>query len=137
MLQQQAFVAMQRAADRLMRDMAVLLKPRGISPTQYNVLRILRGSRPKPLSCSEVAERMITHAPDMTRLLDRLAGTGLISRARESEDRRVVRTAITEKGLELLASLDAPVRRVHQKQFASFSEDKLTLLVDLLSGLAE
>jgi len=135
MRNQQAFVAAQRAADRLMRDLAALLKSHGVSPAQYNVLRIIRGARPGVLSCSEVAARMINHAPDMTRLFDRLDGMGLIERSRLTDDRRVVRVTVTGQGLKLLAGLDSPVRALHEKQFGPLGEDKTNRLIELLTEL--
>lgn len=134
-LEQRAFVELQRAADRLMQQVAELLKPHGISATQYNVLRILRGAQPEPLSCGEIAERMFTHAPDITRLLDRMEAPGLIARCRESEDRRVVRASITEKGLDLLVLLDPLVRQMHRRQFAALGRNRLAALVAALDDL--
>ena len=136
-LEQEAFVQLQRAASRLMEDVARLLKPAGLRPTQYNVLRILRGARPDPLSCGEISARMITREPDLTRLLDRLESAGLVSRCRGDEDRRVVRVAITAQGLALLESLDAPMLALHRRQFAALGERKMALLTRISSGLAE
>lgn len=136
-LEQEAFVQFQRAASRLMEDVARLLKPAGLRPTQYNVLRILRGARPEPLSCGEISGRMITREPDLTRLLDRLETAGLVSRCRGGEDRRVVRVAITPAGLALLKSLDAPMLALHRRQFSSLGERKTALLTRITSGLAE
>ncbi len=136
-LEQEAFVQFQRAASRLMEDVARLLKPAGLRPTQYNVLRILRGARPEPLSCGEISGRMITREPDLTRLLDRLETAGLVSRCRGDDDRRVVRVAITPAGLALLKSLDAPMLALHRRQFSSLGERKTTLLTRITSGLAE
>ena len=104
-----------RTADLLSRAPAQLLKSEDLSPTQYNVLRILRGA-PSGLPCGEIATRMITRDPDVTRLLDRLAKGGLIARRRESKDRRVVLTKITPAGLELLARLDEPMLEIHRRQ---------------------
>lgn len=75
-----------------------MLKALGLTATQYNVLRILRGAGAAGLSCGDVAGRMITRDPDLTRLLDRLEGRGLVTRARDGEDRRVVVTRITGEG---------------------------------------
>jgi DNA-binding MarR family transcriptional regulator len=115
-----------------MRDGEALLKPLGISPTQYNVLRILRGAGEAGLACREIADRMITRDPDMTRLLDRLEKRQLIGRARDTQDRRVVKTRITPEGLALLSELDEPVRRMHQKQLAHMDERQLKTLNTLL-----
>ena len=88
-----------RTAERLQERAAEILKPHGLSPTQYNALRILRGAGPPGLACREIGERMIHHDPDITRLLDRLQRRGLVARSRSREDRRVMKTRITEAGL--------------------------------------
>src|SRR5438477_2882801 len=115
-LEQEVFVAAQRTADRLMRDLEDALKDAHLSPTQYNVLRILRGAGVAGLACHEIAERMLTRDPDMTRLLDRLEDRGLLTRSRERSDRRVIRTRISPDGLRLLKDLDEPVRGMHRRQ---------------------
>ena len=99
--------------------------------TQYNVLRILRGA-PEGCTCGEIAKRMITREPDITRLLDRLEKRGLISRCRQTDDRRVVLTRITPEGLELLAGLDEPVQTAHRSQLGHLGRERLRTLVDLL-----
>src|SRR5215213_3270860 len=112
-----------RTADVLQRDMAEVMKPWNLSPTQYNVLRILRGAG-EPLACGEVADRMISRDPDMTRLLDRLEKRGLIGRCRGTEDRRVVKTRITPAGLKLLAELDDVVIKAHKAQLGHLGATK-------------
>ena len=107
-----AFLELQRAAGHLAHALAAVLKPHGLSPTQYNVLRILRGS-PAGLTCSQIAARMITADPDVTRLADRLAATGLASRAGDPSDRRVILIRPTEAGLALLATLDPVIEDFH------------------------
>src|SRR5574341_1874048 len=104
-MEDEAFLNLQRTADALLQGVAAALKPVGLSPTQYNVLRILRGSGSGGLACREIAERMITRDPDVTRLLDRLEERRLVVRTREREDRRVITTRITEEGLRLLEDL--------------------------------
>lgn len=99
--------------------------------TQYNVLRILRGS-PEALPCGEIGSRMITRDPDITRLLDRLENRGLISRRREPEDRRTVLTRITREGMEVLARLDEPVQAAHRRQLAHLGRERLKSLCELL-----
>src|SRR5437588_5336908 len=111
-----AFLDLQRTCDLLTRGPARILKNEDLSPTQYNVLRILRGA-PDGLPCGEIANRMITRDPDITRLLDRLEKRGLISRCRESKDRRMVTARITTEGSKLLTRLDEPDREAHRKQF--------------------
>src|SRR6476660_4124988 len=110
--EEDAFLDLLRTCDLLTRGLAHLLKAEDISATQYNVLRILRGS-PAGLPCGEIASRMITRDPDVTRLLDRLERRGLVSRCRDNEDRRMVLTRITEAGQKLLAQLDGPLLDAH------------------------
>src|ERR1700694_5664766 len=107
-----AFLDLLRTADMLSRGLVQILKTEDISATQYNVLRILRGAL-EGLPCGEIASRMITRDPDVTRLLDRLEKRGLISRCRETRDRRSVMARITPQGLKLLARLDEPVQSTH------------------------
>jgi DNA-binding MarR family transcriptional regulator len=129
---QEVFLNLLRTTDVLARQFDVIFKRVGLSETQYNVLRILRGAGPEGLACGEIAQRMITRDPDMTRLLDRLESRGLIARSRESTDRRVVRSRIAPPGLDLLTQLDEPIRQLHQQQLAHMSRDDLTRLVQLL-----
>src|SRR5919108_1101542 len=89
-LEEEAFLNLQRTADALLHGLEAALKPAGLSPSQYNVLRILRGAEAEGLACREVGERMVTRDPDITRLLDRLEARGLVMRARDREDRRVI-----------------------------------------------
>ncbi len=135
--EQEAFVALQRAAARLMDGVAELLKPHGLRPAQYNALRILRGAHPEQLSCRQVAARMMTREPDLTRLLDRLEKAGLVRRQRQPSDRRVVRVGITAAGLELLSQIDAPMLALHRLQFSVLSEKQAATLVRLARRLIE
>jgi DNA-binding MarR family transcriptional regulator len=117
--------------DMLSRGPLQVLKTEDLSGTQYNVLRILRGA-PDGLACGEIAGRMITRDPDVTRLLDRLEKRGLISRCRETKDRRTVMTRITPAGLRSLANLDEPVRAAHRKQLGHLGPKRLRALAELL-----
>jgi len=128
----EAFVNIQRTADALMQGVATALKPMGLSPTQYNVLRILRGAEPDGLACRKIADRMITRDPDITRLLDRLEDRGLVARSRDREDRRVITTRISDKGLRLLKDLDGPIEALHLKQMGHLEGRKLRSLISLL-----
>jgi MarR family transcriptional regulator, organic hydroperoxide resistance regulator len=130
-----AFVALQKAADKLEQQAEQLVKSNGLTGAQYNVLRILRGAEPDGLPCSTISERMISHDPDMTRLLDRMEKRGLITRQRQSDDRRVVKTRITHEGLELLKRLDAPVHELHRRQFAHVGNARVKVLTDLLEEI--
>ncbi len=129
----EAFVALQRTADQMMRNLMQFLKPWGISPTQYNVLRILRGAGPAGLCCGEISERMITQDPDITRLLDRIEKLGWIERARSTTDRRVVLAKISKKGLELLKQMDEPIEEFGKQATAHMPEKRIKELVALLA----
>jgi DNA-binding MarR family transcriptional regulator len=109
-----AFLELLRTADMLTRGAVGVVKAEDLSLTQYNVLRILRAS-PQGLPCGELASRMITRDPDVTRLLDRMEKRGLISRARDGQDRRMVLARITPAGLKLVDRLDEPVQKIHGK----------------------
>jgi len=125
------FLDLLRTTDMLSRGLARILKTEDLSATQYNVLRILRGS-PDGLPCGEIASRMITRDPDITSLLDRLERRGLISRCRETKDRRMVMARITPDGLKLLARLDEPVGDAHRKQLGHLGRERLRALTQLL-----
>jgi DNA-binding MarR family transcriptional regulator len=131
-LEERAFVSLQRAADRLAGKMAEWLKPHGLSPTQYNALRILRGAGAEGLPCSEVGARMINRDPDITRLVDRLEKRGLVKRSRGTKDRRVVRASITQAGLELLRGLDRPVSEFVRGMIEHLGPQRLQELIQLL-----
>lgn len=126
-----AFLELLRTTDMLSRGPARVLKGEELSANQYNVLRILRGS-PDGLPCGEIASRMITRDPDITRLLDRLEKRDLISRCRETKDRRMVMARITPPGLKLLAKLDEPVQEAHRRQLGHMAGEKLRTLTELL-----
>ena len=119
----------------LSRGLVQVLKIEDVSSTQYNVLRILRGA-PEGLPCGEIASRMITRDPDVTRLLDRLEKRELISRCRETKDRRTVRTRIAPDGLKLLARLDEPVQAAHRKQLGHLGRERLQALAELSARFA-
>ena len=130
------FLDLLRTTEALSRPLVQLLKTEDLSPTQYNVLRILRGS-PDGLTCGEIGNRLITHDPDITRLLDRMDKRGLITRERQTDDRRVVKTRITASGLAALKTLDGPVREMHKRQFQHMSATRLKTLSNLLRELQE
>jgi DNA-binding MarR family transcriptional regulator len=126
------FVEIQRTADWLARRPAQLLRQHRLSATQYNVLRILRGA-PEGLLCGEIAARMITREPDITRLLDRLEKRGLVGRCRQDVDRRRVLTRITPEGLNLLSGLDAAVCALHRRQLGHLGAKQLTELSRMIA----
>jgi DNA-binding MarR family transcriptional regulator len=131
-LEEAAFLDLLRTTDLLSRGLAQVLKNEELSGTQYNVLRILRGS-PDGLPCGEIANRMITRDPDVTRLLDRLEKRALISRSRETKDRRTVIARITPAGLKLLSGLDDPVQNAHRQNLGHMGRERLRTLSELLS----
>ena len=110
-----------------------LKRAEGISPSQYNILRILRGARPKAARISEIADRMVTRDPDVTRLVDRLIKQGLARRERDSDDRRVVLVEITAAGLALLARLDGPAGEATEAAMAGLKPQQLRTLDTLLN----
>ena len=136
-LEQEAHLAVQRTAALLAHAMAETIKPLGLTPTQYNVLRILRGAGENGLCRNEVRDRMIAQVPDVTRLLDRMEETGLIERSREGADRRYVTTRITPEGLRLLAELDEPVADCHRRLLGHMQPESLRKLIDLLAEARE
>jgi DNA-binding MarR family transcriptional regulator len=128
----EAAINIWRTADALLRDAEIALKPADITHTQYNVLRILRGAGPAGLACSEIASRMVTRDPDITRLLDRLEKEELVRRARCTQDRRVVLTQITAPGLKLLKDLDGPMRKAGERRLRQLGSKRLKALISLL-----
>jgi DNA-binding MarR family transcriptional regulator len=131
-LEAQLFVAILKAADSLSQEAEQLIKSAGLTGTQYNVLRILRGAEPDGLLCREISERMISRDPDITRLLDRMENHKLITRERQKEDRRAIKTRVTAEGLKLLKKLDRPVHELHKKQFRHMPPGRLKQLAELL-----
>lgn len=130
-LEEAVFLDLLRTSDVLSRRLAHVLKNEDLSSNQYNILRILRGA-PEGLPCGEIGSRMITRDPDITRLLDRLEKRGLISRCRETRDRRMVLTRISPEGLKLLARLDEPVQEAHREQLGHLGRERLKALTELL-----
>ncbi len=136
-LEEEALIALQRTADRLQWRLSEMLKAHGLSPTQYNALRILRGAREEGRACSEIAERMVNRDPDITRLVDRLERRGLVVRSREGRDRRVITTRITPAGMELLQTLERPIEEFNQKMLGPMGEQQLRTLIRLLEAARE
>jgi DNA-binding MarR family transcriptional regulator len=131
-LEQEALLSIERTANVLLHRLAETFKPYDITSTQYNVLRILRGAGREGLCRNDIRDRLVAQVPDVTRLLDRLQDSGLVARERGADDRRVVNTRITKKGLELLARLDTPVAEAHIEQLGHMSKTQLTSLIGLL-----
>jgi DNA-binding MarR family transcriptional regulator len=134
-VQEEVLLSILRTADLATVPMNDVLRESGLSASQYNVLRILRGSAPEGLPCGEISERMVRRDPDLTRLLDRLDARGLVLRNRDTRDRRVVRAAITEAGLKLLAELDGPVDESVKRTLSHMPVSRLKTLLELLEEL--
>ncbi len=130
-LAQQVYLSLFRTHEALLFEFKVLLKEQGLSEPQYNVLRILRGAG-EPLQVYQVAERMLTRVPDITRLFDRLVREEFVERARGEDDRRVVWVSLTTRGKELVDKLDRPVMTLPRKQLGRLGVRKLRLLSELL-----
>jgi DNA-binding MarR family transcriptional regulator len=131
-LEQEVFLNLWRTYDHLRALEEKLFGRFDLTPQQYNALRLLRGHRPEPLPTLTLAARLVSRAPDITRLLDKLERRGLISRQRPPENRRQVQVAITEAGLALLAELDEPVRACHARQLGHLPAADLNQLISLL-----
>ncbi len=129
--EEEAFLNVLKTAETLTGGLFELLKPLGLSPTQYNVLRILRGAG-SALPCRDVGERMVTREADLTRLLDRMESRGVIERERSAKDRRVVLTSITPAGLKLLATLDSSVDALNGRLLGHLTPVQLRQLSMLL-----
>jgi DNA-binding MarR family transcriptional regulator len=121
----------------LTQRIAAVLKPFKLSLSQYNVLRILRGAGPDGLACQEVAERMISRDPDITRLLDRLEARALVTRTRDQKDRRIVTVRLAPEGQRLLEALDTPITEVDRQPLQHLGEQRLRMLIQLLEAARE
>jgi DNA-binding MarR family transcriptional regulator len=130
--EEEAFLNLQRTLDALAAPFEQLFRQRGISDSQYNVLRILRGVGGDGLPCTEIAERMVSRDPDITRLVDRLETAGLVVRVRIARDRRVILVRITAVGQKLVGDLDQPVTELHRRQLGHLKSAELDLLNKLL-----
>ena len=129
---EEAILNIYRTASVLEKLFDETLKPHGLTEVQYNALRILRGAGKAGLACQEIADRMITRDPDVTRLIDRLATRSLVERSRSEEDRRVVVTRISPAGLKMLSTIDEAARKLPQQAVGHLGEKKLQTLIDLL-----
>ena len=134
--EREVYLLLQHVAGAQIQELAVLLRPAGITPEQYHVLRVLRDSGAGGLACTGLAERLVSGDPDVTRLLDRLEKQGWASRARESTDRRVVTARITRDGLRLLEDLEKRVNALHEAQLERLGTRDLVTLRRLLQQVA-
>jgi DNA-binding MarR family transcriptional regulator len=128
----EAYLSLLRTSDALQTQVEAQLKEFGLTGTQYNALRILRGAGPEGLPCREIGERMITRDPDITRLLDRLEDRGFVQRMRAKHDRRVIYGKITAAGLKLLREMDGPLEKFGREMLRHVGQEKLKRLIELL-----
>jgi len=133
----EAALNIMRTADSLRRFMQEAVKPHELSLSGYNALRILRGSQEKGLTCGDISARMISHDPDITRLIDRLEKQTLVTRTRDVVDQRVVICRIAPPGLELLKKLEALTVVVMRRHFSHLNDSGLTVLIDALEGVRD
>ncbi len=134
--EEQAFLGLTLASLRLAEPWTAYLKAHaGLTPAQYNVLRILRGARPHGVTCGEIADRVLNRDPDITRLIDRLSRDGLAARERDPDDRRVVRVSITRAGLDVLRRLDRPVADTTRHTLGRLGPKRLRQLNALLDDV--
>jgi DNA-binding MarR family transcriptional regulator len=129
--QESLFLELVRTADLLTRAPAQLLKTEDLSAAQYNILRILRGA-PEGLLCGEIASRMVTRDPDITRLLDRMERRGLISRCRQDIDRRRIMVRLADPGRAILSRLNEPILQIHRQQLGHLAPARVKELTGLL-----
>ena len=130
--EEEVYLNIIRTAEALTWGVSETLKDADLTPAQYNVLRILRGAAPEGATCGQIGERMVTKDSDITRLLERLDTRGLITRERDVQDRRYITVKITTEGLSLLASLDEPIARCHERQIGHLGRERLASLGKLL-----
>ncbi len=133
--QEEVILNLIRATDRLQRALLQRLRPHKLTPTQYNVLRILRGAYPHGLTCSNIGSRMLTPEPDITRLLARLKVSKLLQQQRDAADKRILWTKITQLGLETLAALDPLMEETPRELLHGLSREEVTELNRLLGRL--
>jgi DNA-binding MarR family transcriptional regulator len=130
--EQEAYLSLLRTSGALQAQVEAQFKRFGLTGTQYNALRILRGAGPEGLPCREIGERMITHDPDITRLLNRLEDRGFVERTRARHDRRVIYGKIAAAGLKLLREMDAPIEKYGREMLRHVGQERLKQLIELL-----
>jgi DNA-binding MarR family transcriptional regulator len=136
-VQQEVVLSIERTAGEVTQPLAEVLRGAGLSQSQYNVLRILRGAGEDGLACGLISERMVRREPDLTRLLDRMESRGWVTRARDETDRRIVRAYVTDEGLDLLATLDEPIQASLKRSLAHVPVARLRELLALLEEVRD
>lgn len=131
-LTQEAYLQLWRTYDRMKAIEEEIFSQFELSAQQYNTLRLLRSVHPEGMATLQIADRLISRAPDITRLIDRLDDRGLVLRTRKPENRRVVEVALTDAGLQLLKDLEEPVQQCHERQLGHLAADELHELIRLM-----
>jgi DNA-binding MarR family transcriptional regulator len=135
--EEEALLNLVRTHEFLAQKQTEFFKQFQLTPTQYNILRILRGAGKEGVTCSHASERMVTADPDITRLFDRLEARKLIERERSSQDRRVVISRISQEGLKLVNSIDKPLAELLKRLMGRIGRKKLAELIEILESLRE
>ncbi|QVL34793.1 MarR family transcriptional regulator [Telmatocola sphagniphila] len=130
--EQEVYLNLWRTYDRLRAYEDALFARFDLTPQQYNVLRLLKAEHPEPVATLTIAERLVSRAPDITRMLDKLEARKLISRQRSETDRRTVHIRITLNGIALLDQISEPLRECHNQQLGHLNKSQLKQLVELL-----
>jgi DNA-binding MarR family transcriptional regulator len=133
--EEEATLNIARTHEFLQQRLSEFLKHYQLTPTQYNMLRILRGAGPEGITCSQATERMLSPDPDITRLLDRMEARQLIARERSRQDRRVVITRLTAEGLKLADEIDQPLADFHKRNMGCIGEQRLADLIETLEAI--
>lgn len=134
-LEVEAYISLMRTYTVLSQPLNDLFKEFGITPTLYNLMRIIQGGPEEGVPCAIIADRLVTRVPDVTRLVDRAVEAGLVSRHRPESDRRVVLLTLTPKGMDLLNTMREPLLEAHRAQMKGLTKAELATLVDLLARL--
>lgn len=132
--EQEAFLNLWRTYDRLRALEDELFAGYGLTAQQYNVLRLLKAQHPGTIPTIALADRLVSRAPDITRMLDKLELRGLIERRRPDDNRRLVNIGVTGRGLKLVRTIAGPLRACHQRQLGHLNPAELARLVDLLQA---
>jgi DNA-binding MarR family transcriptional regulator len=135
--EEEALLNLVRTHELLSQRQTEFFKQFQLTPTQYNILRILRGAGKEGITCSRASERMVKADPDITRLFDRLEARKLIQRERSGRDRRVVISRITAEGLKLVDAIDKPLAELLKRDMGRIGRKKLAQLIEILESLRE
>ena len=131
-MREELWLNLSRTAAEIGHEIEQSLRPFGLSPTQYNVLRILRGAGPEGLCQYEIKERLVAQVPDVPRILDRMEKAGWVNRVRAESDKRMVMATLSDEGMKLVGQLDAPLPDIMESLFRGLSQEEQARLNELL-----